>query len=409
MDREFLGKLTLLYVEDNKTTDNNILSGLKTIFKKLIEVSNIDDALVKFKDNKIDLIVSDIDIPSKNWIVFLDEIRKIDSKIPFFFLSTHADKEFLYSSLKLGVNDYFIKPVKIEQLIEKIEKVEKKVNQLKESDFNSTKQKEYLDIVGKVAIVLEFDANYKIIYCNDSFLKILKYSKDEILELNFSAILDSDLSTDMINKMFNKLYLGETYKDNLQYIAKDGDIFFTNTTIVPIRNKRDKIDKYVCINFLIVKDENERKELKKNILQDHQNTHQIFNETQEKIQQLNLQIKEFDGTEKKQMALEKIKINNKKFLDEISFLEEKIIRLKNKQDSFTTQINQRIKNISTATSKIKEYEIRSEEKIVRIKKEIKIREEFIVRIEKELEDKSVKIEDLKEVLDHRKTQLQKNQ
>ena len=90
-------------------------------------------------------------------------------------------------------------------------------------------------------------------------------------------------------------------------------------------------------------------------------------------------------------------------------MEEKIIRLKNKQDNFTSQINQKIKNISKATSRIKDYEIKSEERITKIKKEIKIREDFIAKIEKELADKSAKIEDLKEVLEHRKSQLQKKQ
>jgi len=195
----------------------------------------------------------------------------------------------------------------------------------------------------------------------------------------------------------------------LQYITKYTEVYYTNTTIVPIKNEKGKIEKYICINFLLTEDEKEKREFKKKILYDYQETQRIYNQIQEKIQYLNLQIKEFEGSEKKQFALEKIKTNNKKFLHEISFLEEKIIRLKNKQDNFTSQINQKIKNISKATSRIKDYEIKSEERITKIKKEIKIREDFIAKIEKELADKSAKIEDLKEVLEHRKSQLQKKQ
>ena len=409
MDRDFLGKLTLLYVEDDDFVRSDISSALKSIFKDVIEASNTDDAFNKFKNNKIDLIVSDINMPKKNGIIFLDEVKKIDSKIPFFFVTAHTDKEFLYSSLKLGVDDYFIKPLKIDHLLEKIEKTAKKVYQKKESDFYNAKIKEYLDVVGKVAVVFTFNSNYKITYCNDLLLEISKYSKEEILNLNFPDILDSDLSIDTINTMFDKLYLGEVYKENLQYITKYTEVYYTNTTIVPIKNEKGKIEKYICINFLLTEDEKEKREFKKKILYDYQETQRIYNQIQEKIQYLNLQIKEFEGSEKKQFALEKIKTNNKKFLHEISFLEEKIIRLKNKQDNFTSQINQKIKNISKATSRIKDYEIKSEERITKIKKEIKIREDFIAKIEKELADKSAKIEDLKEVLEHRKSQLQKKQ
>lgn len=407
MDKKFLGKLTLLYVENDDEIRGDFSKVLKVIFKNVIEVSNYEDAIKEFKKNDIDLIISEVNLPTKTGLILLDEIKKIDSKVPFFFLTTQIEKEFLYSSLKLGVDDYFIKPIKIDLLIEKIEKVSKKVSLLKKTNLHNLKIKEYLDIVEKVAIVLVFDSNYKITYCNDILLQLTKFSKAEILNLNFSSLLHSDLSLETINNMFDKLYLGDIYKENLQFITKDQNSFYTNTTIVPIKNEKEKIEKYICINFLITKDENEKREYKKKILSDYEDTQRIYDVTQAKIDLLNKQIAEFEGTKKKQIALEKIRTNNDKFLHEITNLEEKIIKLKNKQDDFTTQINKKIKNISNATSKIKDYENRSEEKISKIRKEIKIREEFIKRIEKELDEKSSKIEDLKEVLEHRKTQLKK--
>lgn len=105
-------------------------------------------------------------------------------------------------------------------------------------------------------------------------------------------------------------------------------------------------------------------------------------------------------------VLDKIQENNQRFAKEISLLESIIKELDEKQTVFTKEVNAKIKVISESALNLKKYEIKSEQKIVEIKKDIKVREQIIEKIEKELDEKSTKIEDLQDVLKHRKEQLQ---
>ena len=157
---------------------------------------------------------------------------------------------------------------------------------------------------------------------------------------------------------------------------------------------------------ITTKEENERREFKKRILYDFQETKRVYKVSQDKINELTLQISKFENHEKKMYVLDKIQENNQRFAKEISLLESIIKELDEKQTVFTKEVNAKIKVISESALNLKKYEIKSEQKIVEIKKDIKVREQIIEKIEKELDEKSTKIEDLQDVLKHRKEQLQ---
>ena len=263
-----------------------------------------------------------------------------------------------------------------------------------------------MDTIGKVAVVFIFDLEYKLVYFNDFLIEVSKYDFEELVSFDFLSLLHPDLSKEFIKKITDDLEKGQSYKGNLKYISKDNDTFYANTTIVPIKDNSEKIEKYICVKFITTKEENERKEFKKRILYDFQETKRVYKVSQDKINELTLQISKFENYEKKMYVLDKIQENNQRFAKEISLLESIIKELDEKQTVFTKEVNAKIKVISESALNLKKYEIKSEQKIVEIKKDIKVREQIIEKIEKELDEKSTKIEDLQDVLKHRKEQLQ---
>ena len=406
MDRDFTKELTLLYIEDDEQLRKELSSQFEKNFKEVFVATNEVEALEKFRNNEIDFIICDINLPRKNTIEFLSEVKIKDSKIPILIVTTSTNQEYVFSCLKIGVTDYFVKPFEPIEFVEKIEKILDNLEKERELDFYNETIKDYMDTIGKVAVVSIFDLEYKLVYFNDFLIEVSKYDFEELVSFDFFSLLHPDLSKEFIKKITDDLENGQSYKGNLKYISKDNDTFYANTTIVPIKDNNEKIEKYICVKFITTKEENERREFKKRILYDFQETKRVYKVSQDKINELTLQISKFENYEKKMYVLDKIQENNQRFAKEISLLESIIKELDEKQTVFTKEVNAKIKVISESALNLKKYEIKSEQKIVEIKKDIKVREQIIEKIEKELDEKSTKIEDLQDVLKHRKEQLQ---
>ena len=406
MDRDFTKELTLLYIEDDEQLRKELSSQFEKNFKEVFVATNEVEALEKFRNNEIDFIICDINLPRKNTIEFLSEVKIKDSTIPILIVTISTNQEYVFSCLKIGVTDYFVKPFEPIEFVEKIEKILDGIEKEKKLDFYNETIKDYMDTIGKVAVVSIFDLEYKLVYFNDFLIEVSKYDFEELVSFDFFSLLHPDLSKEFIKKITDDLEKGQSYKGNLKYISKDKDTFYANTTIVPIKDNSEKIEKYICVKFITTKEENERREFKKRILYDFQETKRVYKVSQDKINELTLQISKFENYEKKMYVLDKIQENNQRFAKEISLLESIIKELDEKQTVFTKEVNAKIKAISESALNLKKYEIKSEQKIVEIKKDIKVREQIIEKIEKELDEKSTKIEDLQDVLKHRKEQLQ---
>lgn len=406
MNRDFTKELTLLYIEDDEQLRKELSSEFEKRFKELFVVTNELEALEKFRNNEIDFIICDINVPRKNTIEFLSEVKIKDSKIPILIVTTSTNQEYVFSCLKIGVTDYFVKPFEPIEFIGRIEKILDGIEKEKELNFYSETIKDYMNTIGKVAVVSIFDLEYKFVYFNDFLIEVSKYDFEELLSFDFFSLLHPDLSKEFVSKITDDLENGQSYKGNLKYLSKDKDTFYANTTIVPIKDSNEKIEKYICVKFITTKEENERREFKKRILFDFQETKRVYKVAQDEINELNLQISKFENYEKKLYVLDKIQENNQRFAKEISLLESRIKELDEKQTIFTKEVNAKIKAISESALNLKSYEVKSEQKIIGIKKDIKVREKIIQKIEKEIDEKSTNIEDLQDVLKHRKEQLQ---
>jgi DNA-binding response OmpR family regulator len=98
----------------------------KTLREKLpgVEVFDAPDgnrALAVMKTQKIDLILSDWEMPSMTGEEFLREIRgnELYSKIPFIMVSSRGERDHVVTAVKAGVSDYITKPFTPDELIRK--------------------------------------------------------------------------------------------------------------------------------------------------------------------------------------------------------------------------------------------------------------------------------------------------
>jgi DNA-binding NtrC family response regulator len=80
------------------------------------------DGLKRLTEGKFDVVLLDILMPGMNGLETYSRIRFIDATVPVIMMSAHLETEIAINGIKKGVFDYLIKPVEIDELIEKIER-----------------------------------------------------------------------------------------------------------------------------------------------------------------------------------------------------------------------------------------------------------------------------------------------
>lgn len=108
--------ITILYVEDEVSIRSSVENCLKSIFN-MVSAQNGQEALEKFKSNNIDLIVTDINMPVKNGISMMEEIREISPKMPIIVTSAYDEEENMKKVLNLNVHKYLSKPFDMKELV----------------------------------------------------------------------------------------------------------------------------------------------------------------------------------------------------------------------------------------------------------------------------------------------------
>lgn len=113
---KILKNLNILYVEDEETIKENVKKTLQLFCENVLDAQNIKEAKELLQNSRIDIIISDINLPDISGIDFIKELRKIDKTIPIIILSAYTDKKYLLEATKLKLIDYLTKPVDFKSL-----------------------------------------------------------------------------------------------------------------------------------------------------------------------------------------------------------------------------------------------------------------------------------------------------
>ncbi len=124
MEKEIkqLEKFTILCVEDEDGIRKRLVNTLKYYFKEVYEASNAQDGYYLYCDYKPDVILSDIEMPNENGISMVKDIREEDLDTLIVMITAYSNEEYLLDLINLNINQYILKPVNSESLLNGIVK-----------------------------------------------------------------------------------------------------------------------------------------------------------------------------------------------------------------------------------------------------------------------------------------------
>ena len=105
------------------------------------------------------------------------------------------------------------------------------------------------------------DKNGKILFINDNYLKISKYSLDELIGGTHKMVNSSFHTVAFMKNLWNTISKGKVWQDEIRNKDKDGGYYWLNMTIVPFLDEQGNPYQYVAISIDITNQKKLEKEL----------------------------------------------------------------------------------------------------------------------------------------------------
>jgi len=256
-------KLNLLYVEDNIAVRTMTMVILKQFFDNIILAEDGQDGILKFKENNIDLIITDLNMPNMGGLEMSKKIKEINEDIPILVLSAHDDVEFFLESIKIGIDGYLLKPVDLEQLSSILYKVIQKINFEKEAKENLHFLETYKHAINMSSIVSKTDPKGIITYVNDNFCKISGYKREELIGKPHNIVRHPDNPKSMFKEMWHTIKdKKEIWRGIVRNITRTGKSYYVESVVVPILDLDGNIIEYISLRTDITHIMNPENQLK---------------------------------------------------------------------------------------------------------------------------------------------------
>ena len=166
--------LKILFVEDDKDLNMLTTSHLKKSGFTVTSTYNGLDALMELENQKFDMIISDIMMPLCDGFELAKRVREYDAEIPILFMTARMDKPSKQIGYQIGIDDYIVKPVDLDELVLKIEAIARRLKigtthnlVVGNLTMNSEERTAYIDDQEITLSVREFN----ILYCMLSYPK----------------------------------------------------------------------------------------------------------------------------------------------------------------------------------------------------------------------------------------------
>lgn len=217
--------------------------------------SSVDEGLAKLAAKTYDLVVSDYDMPMKNGLDFLQQIRQNKNLTPFILFTGKGREEVAIRALNLGADGYYNKQGTPEtvygELAHGITLVTEKA---KANSALEASEKRYHTLMDNAAeAIFIHDIKGKILDVNEQACKNLQYTKEELLSKSIKDISVTAENDKRLNEIWSKVLTGNTISLQSTQIRKDKSRFPVEVTLSIISFDKEKLV------IALVKDITERK------------------------------------------------------------------------------------------------------------------------------------------------------
>ncbi len=113
---EKLKNSSILYIEDDQITRENIATYLKRQCKNFYEAKDGKEGLELFIQHEPDIIITDIEMPHLNGLEMAKKIRKLSQNTQIIITTAYTSQDYLMEAVNLHLIKYITKPISLPKL-----------------------------------------------------------------------------------------------------------------------------------------------------------------------------------------------------------------------------------------------------------------------------------------------------
>lgn len=118
----------ILIVEDDPKLNQIVCTYLNDSGFQTKGVLSAKEAYEEMYNNRYDLIVSDIMMPEIDGFEFARTVREVNRTIPILFMSARDDLPSKQKGFQLGIDDYMVKPIELDELLLRVRALLRRAN-----------------------------------------------------------------------------------------------------------------------------------------------------------------------------------------------------------------------------------------------------------------------------------------
>lgn len=113
----------ILTIEDDQAIRRGIVDSLSYVGYEVIEAADGEEGLDTAIQQSYDLLLLDLVLPRRGGLEILEQVRLARPTLPVIILSARGEEQDRVEGLKLGADDYVVKPFSVNELLARVEAV----------------------------------------------------------------------------------------------------------------------------------------------------------------------------------------------------------------------------------------------------------------------------------------------
>lgn len=299
MEQKF--DVTVLYVEDENIFRTVLKEILEEVVQKVVLANDGLSGLEAFELNRPEIVITDIAMPRLNGLEMLKVIKKNNPELCTIVTTSYSETEYFLEAIELGVNRFVLKPFDRDQFKEILFDLIRSISYAKELKAEELRRKNAEEALknsellfrtlisdAPQAIFLADPFTGKIIDANESSVRLLGFSRDELLSLYQSDLIGPGkaLQCQQRYKEMLENNILQNQGIELTFFRKDSGLI-----IAEINERIIRFNDYTLVMGIIT-DLTERKKIEQNLVEYHSHLEQLVEQRTLELTTANLRLKE---------------------------------------------------------------------------------------------------------------------
>lgn len=120
--------INILVLEDDAKLNQTVCTYLNDCGFHAKGCLNANDAYDEMYNNLYEMIISDIMMPETDGFEFAENVRRVNKHIPILFMSAKDDLPSKQKGYQLGIDDYMVKPIELDELLLRVRALLRRAN-----------------------------------------------------------------------------------------------------------------------------------------------------------------------------------------------------------------------------------------------------------------------------------------